>query len=53
MLIFRPGSVNEGSVMWVEVTGQGACLRMKTFDWCGGMYELGLQRYWATLQFLR
>ena len=32
LLICRPGSVNEGSVMWMEVTGQGACLCMEAFD---------------------
>jgi len=53
LLICRPGSVNEGSVMLMEVTGQGACLCMKTFDWYDGMYKLGLQSYWATLEFLR
>jgi hypothetical protein len=53
LLIRRPGIVNKGSVMWMEVTGQGAYLCMKTFDWCDGMYELVLQSNWVTLLFLR
>jgi hypothetical protein len=52
LLICRPGIVNEGSAVWVEMTGQSAYLCTKTFDWCDGMYELGLQRYWATLEFI-
>jgi hypothetical protein len=33
--------VSQGGVDGVEVTGQGACLLLKTFDLYDGMFELG------------